>query len=442
MRGLFYLSIYFLLAAVVLIFISIVIYMTIFYIKNNIESYKEGRKNNIRKINKSKIKIDKTDYNKAPLIKKSDRLIDFNNNELSKILNQSFKLKNTFDNKERYYSLHYLLSHPELEFYLKEKINLYKANVQDNKDFFKSPLQIYSIESLNLNNGNVEKGLLNYDRKMELDKFVKYFINNNYKDTLKSKDIYSSFNIMINEDINDLVRLEKEKLFMSIKDFKNINIMSFLGSKIMILVTKKLNKIIVAAIDENKNVYMRELDRTDDLYGSEADICINSILTPKIEIVNIDEKGREYLNKNMITRFIYDEFLEEDYYGIEYAINKRSEFILNKESLKYTKNIDKVMTISLLSDDEYDEVKVNMRDLLEYIYKKYEEKEVDDSKFDLLKEYQYDRTHDKDHWSNLIETNYKLNNKEKKKFIKNLNQSIIEKEKMEYIEEYKHYMNQ
>lgn len=421
-------------------------YLSIFFFSYIKDGLVEVIKKRIDKPSSKKIKNytnkinikDKRKYKDMPIIKGSDRLISFNNEKLAPLLNDSYKLTNTFDNKERYYSLHYLLSHPELEFNMEKEINVYRTKLFDSKnDELDDLMYVLSDTQDYMNYWSysdkeevfpyfIERNILNTDFVMDLKEVATNYAEcseeiTKYTKNINTKKLYDSFNELKNLDINKLPKIEKDKITIMTEDRNGVIYASFLGIKVMMTVVKKGNNYKLIIIDEFKKAFLKDLTTLKSIFPNEMEL--KYVINPKIRI------HKEYDDFYLLNNdYIQNENIELD---DKVTLYKKD---LNNLNKNYT---DLHFT---LVKKEIKVIKINMKDLLNYIYTSHEGEEGYNYGTELLENHKVERNKDITHWSNMIETNYLLDFKAKKKFIKNLNESILEKEKLKYIEEYKEYM--
>lgn len=332
-------------------------------------------------------------------LKTTEELVDLDEDILMDILNDSYRLENTFDGKERYYALHYLLSHPEMEFNREVTKNIYKASINTI-----SGLKLVSHGKIFDTNEN------SFMTKVDLDYLLVsmyYEDKGGGKQELEVKDniLLHNFRELLDTDLEDLPKLEDSKYEISLENVNKFSHYSLLGTKVLVvLIQLDYANLVMAIVDEKENVYGKRVEINKDK---------KNIYYPLNFFINNDEI--KFMEKN------------------KYDIDTKNSVVyfdgeLNNEALD-----SKILKV-YYEKEETKKVPFNTEGLL-YEIDGDDELEISDVLFD----YKVNRHPDSKHWSNLIETNYMMNKKEKKQFIKKLHSRLVEERKMNYIEEYKEY---
>ncbi|QQO92622.1 hypothetical protein CPT_Machias_248 [Staphylococcus phage Machias] len=350
----------------------------------------------------------KINNNEDKKFKEAEELITLDEEKLMDKLNHSYKLETAFDGKERYYSLHYLLSHPELEFNRDINIPIFDARL----DRDPSQTSHFRIDPF-------EKGKL-FDYEMSFEMLPILLLNIFYKniDEMKKDDnnFIRQFKDLIDSDINELPKLEKSSFELYSDYINKMYKYSFLGTKILIGLVEVNEKIQLVIVDENQKVYIKKHElQFHENSGNEMRL----IYRPEF-FINQSNNELAFFNKR---QYKY------------YHIDENSEIFFKHESLNNESLIDKKLYL-YLHDIKVEKVSFNTEGLMNYVLSDVKRR---NDNLSYLEDKRIDRDLDKNHWSNMIETNYRLNDKEKKKFIKNLHRKLVEQKRLKDIEEFKEY---
>lgn len=228
------------------------------------------------------------------------------------------------------------------------------------------------------------------------------------KQDLEVKDniLLSNFRKLLDTDLEALPKLEDSKYKINIENVNTISHYSLLGTKVLVtLIQSESENLVMSIIDEKENVYVKIVEMNKDK---------KTIYYPLSFFINDDDEIK---------------FMKENKYDID--INNSVVYFdgeLNNEALD-----SKILKV-YYEKEVTEKVPFNTEGLL-YEIDNHHELEISDILFD----HKVNRHPDSNHWSNMIETNYMLNRKEKKQFIKKLHNRLVEERKMNYIEEYKEY---
>ncbi|QQO92890.1 hypothetical protein CPT_Madawaska_242 [Staphylococcus phage Madawaska] len=339
-------------------------------------------------------------------LKDTEELIDLNETKIMEKLNDSYKLENTFDGKERYYALHYLLSYPEIEFYKEIATHVYSA-VLNKKDNI---------------GADYTKGLFtegkSYNERLDLLTFSLVYKKDDKFKINKDNGIMEEFKDLLDTNIEDLEKLER-KGFRYTKDDSDVFYKySFLGTKILIGLINLHGDLYIAIIDEKENVYIKNMKLVEEIDPLQFFDGARFLYHP-LDFYILDDGKLQILDSNS--------------YNLNISENKKiifdfksydSEPLFNKRINLYFEYI------------EIEKVPFNTEGLLNYLNSDVKRGNDD---FVYLKGNKVERNIDKNHWSNLIETNYMMNYRDKKKFMKNIHNKLVEEKRMKDIEEYKNY---
>lgn len=339
-------------------------------------------------------------------LKDTEELIEIDETKIMEKLNDTYKLENTFDGKERYYALHYLLSHPEMEFYKELATHVYSAvlDIKDNvgADYTKS---LFTEGK-------------SYNKRLDLLTFSLVYKKDDKFKINKENGIMEEFKDLLETNIEDLERLER-KGFKYTKDDSDVFYKySFLGTKILIGLINLHGDYYITIIDEKENVYIKNMELGEDIDALQYfDGAI--FLYHPLDFYILDDGELQILDPNS--------------YNLNTSENKK--IIFDFKSYNSDTIGDKRVNL-YFEDIEIEKVPFNTEGLLNYLNNDVK-RENDD--FIYLKGNKVERNIDKNHWSNLIETNYMMNYRDKKKFMKNIHNKLVEEKRMKDIEEYKSY---
>lgn len=339
-------------------------------------------------------------------LKDTEELIDLNETKIMEKLNDSYKLENAFDCKERYYALHYLLSHPEMEFYKEIATHVYSAVLNEKTNIGAEYTKDLFIEGKS------------YDKRLDLLTFSLVYKKDSKFEINKENGIMEEFKDLLDTNIEDLEMLEREGFRYTKDDSDIFYKYLFFGTKILIGLVNLHGDYYITIIDEKENVYIKDMK-----LGEELDA-----------LQYFD--GRRFLYHPLDFFILEDgelQILDQNSYNLEHVNNKKIIF----DPKSYDSEPIGNKRINLYHEDiEFKKVPFNTEGLLNYLNNDVK-RENDD--FIYLKGNKVERNIDKNHWSNLIETNYMMNYRDKKKFMKNIHNKLVEEKRMKDIEEYKSY---
>ncbi|UAJ17073.1 hypothetical protein UFVDC4_00146 [Staphylococcus phage vB_SauM-UFV_DC4] len=339
-------------------------------------------------------------------LKDTEELIDLNETKIMEKLNDSYKLENTFDGKERYYALHYLLSHPEMEFYKEIATHIYSAVLNGKNNVGAEYTKDLFIEGKS------------YNKRLDLLTFSLLYKKDDKFKINKENGIMEEFKDLLDTNIEDLERLER-KGFMYTKDDSSVFYKySFLGTKILIGLIDLHGDYYITIIDEKENVYIKDMKIGDEIDALQYFDGARFLYHP-LDFYILDDGELQILDPNS--------------YNLNTSENKK--IIFDFKSYNSEPIGDKRVNL-YFEDIEVEKVPFNTEGLLNYLNNDVK-RENDD--FIYLKGNKEERNIDKNHWSNLIETNYMMNYRDKKKFMKNIHNKLVEEKRMKDIEEYKNY---
>ncbi|QQM14774.1 hypothetical protein CPT_MarsHill_240 [Staphylococcus phage MarsHill] len=339
-------------------------------------------------------------------LKDTEELIDLNETKIMEKLNDSYKLENTFDGKERYYALHYLLSYPEIEFYKEIATHVYSA-VLNKKDNI---------------GADYTKGLFtegkSYNERLDLLIFSLVYKKDDKFKINKDNGIMEEFKDLLDTNIEDLEKLER-KGFRYTKDDSDVFYKySFLGTKILIGLINLHGDLYIAIIDEKENVYIKNMKLVEEIDPLQFFDGARFLYHP-LDFYILDDGKLQILDSNS--------------YNLNTSENKK--IIFDFKSYDSEPLFNKRINL-YFEDIEIEKVPFNTEGLLNYLNSDVKRGNDD---FVYLKGNKVERNIDKNHWSNLIETNYMMNYRDKKKFMKNIHNKLVEEKRMKDIEEYKNY---
>ncbi|WRM43399.1 hypothetical protein [Staphylococcus phage LY01] len=335
-------------------------------------------------------------------LKDTEELIEINETKIMEKLNDSYKLENTFDGKERYYALHYLLSHPEMEFYKEIVTDVYSAVLDKRNDIKdKYAVDLFTREK-------------SYDKTLDLLSFSLVYKKDDKFKINKENGIIEDFKDLLETNIEDLKRLERDGFKYTKDDLNVFYKYSFLGTKILIGLINLHGDYYITIIDEKENVYIKDMELGEELDALQYFDGRRFLYHP-LDFYILDDGELQILNSN------------------SYGRNKK--IIFDFKSYNSGPIEDKRIGLHF-EDTRVEKVPFNTEGLLNYLNNDVK-RENDD--FIYLEGNKVERNIDKNHWSNLIETNYMMNYRDKKKFMKSIRNKLAEEKRMEYIEEYKNY---
>ncbi|QDJ97680.1 hypothetical protein PALS2_055 [Staphylococcus phage PALS_2] len=339
-------------------------------------------------------------------LKDTEELIDLNETKIMEKLNDSYKLENAFDCKERYYALHYLLSHPEMEFYKEIATHIYSAVLNEKTNIGAEYTKDLFIEGKS------------YDKRLDLLTFSLVYKKDSKFEINKENGIMEEFKDLLDTNIEDLEMLEREGFIYTKDDSGIFYKYLFFGTKILIGLVNLHGDYYITIIDEKENVYIKDMK-----LGEELDA-----------LQYFD--GRRFLYHPLDFFILEDgelQILDPNSYNLEHVNNKKIIF----DPKSYDSEPIGNKRINLYHEDiEFKKVPFNTEGLLNYLNN---DVKIENDDFIYLKGNKVERNIDKNHWSNLIETNYMMNYRDKKKFMKNIHNKLVEEKRMKDIEEYKSY---